>query len=629
MQVQLGWATIFLLSPQLGNVIDRLSREASIVKRALLHLAGVAVFTLVVNLIVVLVASLTSEASWRPATVHLFVAPLSWLITALSHSLIARITETEKRRLERLEVESELEHRRRAAQIARQRPSMFVAVLDELVALVRRDSQRATETVYALSSYLRAVIRGSRHTHQPIWAELEAVDAYLTLVEAITGKEVTLEIDSTMENLDARVRSLQFLDTFEELVPRLELPTRMVITPGEASVVVSVRGQALDRRIDLVEDRAEIRIEESVFEPPPPEPLPAELPLRFDRFGWRGLMLTVAAVTLFSLILNTVATVLLGDLTRIVEVPGVSLRWVLVGLFLYPVLVLAARWPVESRQTLWRLPFLGGALLASTTAAMLSYSWLFSVLMQRSEAWSGGTIVSVFLSSRNWLYSTCGLVAVGIVHAFHFWKKAQHEHQRTLELRRALDGARLDLLERSLHPHFLFNALNTALADIGEFPDEAMNCLVSLRQLLWSIQDRGPWTLRDEKELLEGFLRIEKRRFGPRLIYEVSSTTSEDVVIPRMIIQPIVENAVRHGMSSSGEPLAVSVTISSKREGELKITVFDDGVGFDSVAREGFGLSATRNRLRWFYGERAHIDMQSERGVGTSVSLTIPSEAVA
>lgn len=224
------------------------------------------------------------------------------------------------------------------------------------------------------------------------------------------------------------------------------------------------------------------------------------------------------------------------------------------------------------------------------------------------------------------------LAVVSIAHAVHFSRRARERERRALELTASLAQSRLEALKMQLQPHFLFNSLNAIAALVHKNPDAADEMLTRLSELLrLTLETSGAQELplRRELELVEKYLAIEHVRFGDRLKYQVDvPPDTHAALVPTFLLQPLVENAVRHGLEpQSGAGL---LTIRARREGgTLRLSVSDNGVGLkkDGARREGIGLSNTRARLRELYDGAASLELRNADGV--SVEITMPFHTAA
>jgi LytS/YehU family sensor histidine kinase len=212
---------------------------------------------------------------------------------------------------------------------------------------------------------------------------------------------------------------------------------------------------------------------------------------------------------------------------------------------------------------------------------------------------------------------------------YRYYRVMRQREVRTAQLERGLAQAELRNLRLQLQPHFLFNALNTISSTMYDDPRSADRMIGQLSQLLrlsLRTSNSHEVPLRDELEVLACYLGLMQARFGARLRATVDVTPdASDALVPSMLLQPVVENAVRHGNASHASGGTIAVRVS--RSGEtLRIDVTDDGPGAPSdvdVFAAGIGLSATRDRLRLLYGDAHRFDAGNQGG-GFAVSIAIP-----
>jgi two-component system LytT family sensor kinase len=214
------------------------------------------------------------------------------------------------------------------------------------------------------------------------------------------------------------------------------------------------------------------------------------------------------------------------------------------------------------------------------------------------------------------------------------WNSARIEH-KLQEQEKLLLAAKIEALKSQINPHFLFNTLTSISSLIRSQPDTARTLIVKLsallRRLLRSHQHFV--TLREELESIDEYLDIEVVRFGTmlRVRKEISADTL-DVVVPSMILQPLVENSIKHGLSRKVGPGVI--TLRSRREhGRAVIEVEDDGMGFvldrlNQPMSSGIGLANVRERLRVIYGASYQLVLVSEPGKGTNARIEVPELVV-
>lgn len=212
----------------------------------------------------------------------------------------------------------------------------------------------------------------------------------------------------------------------------------------------------------------------------------------------------------------------------------------------------------------------------------------------------------------------------------------REREQREREVRRLATESELRALRAQLNPHFLFNALNTLGHLMQAAPDRALTTLYRLTGLLRAVLRRSNGqfvALREELEIVEAYLAIERERFEERLTVEMDVPDDvRHVHIPPLLLQPLVENAVKHGIAPLREGGRVTVRVrrdtADGDDGFLRLLVIDTGRGFDASQpdqRDGVGLSNIESRLRHYYGAEAALAIRDTPGGGATVELCIPT----
>jgi two-component system LytT family sensor kinase len=235
-----------------------------------------------------------------------------------------------------------------------------------------------------------------------------------------------------------------------------------------------------------------------------------------------------------------------------------------------------------------------------------------------------------------WMYAMVVLATVlSVAIPIKIWNTARIEH-RLQEQEKLLLAAKVEALASQIHPHFLFNTLASIASLIRSQPETARTLIVKLSALLRRLLRSHEHfvTLREELEAIDEYLDIESVRFGPKLrIEKVVSPDSLDLLVPSMILQPLVENSIKHGLSRKvGEGRLI---IRARRErGSALIEVEDNGFGvseerLDRAMLGGIGLRNVNERLRVIYGANYGVRLDSVPGQGTRASLEIPELVVA
>ena len=260
-----------------------------------------------------------------------------------------------------------------------------------------------------------------------------------------------------------------------------------------------------------------------------------------------------------------------------------------------------------------------GALLGTAVAAFLDNRYVLPGFLG-----SGRAVVLTFLYSM--LFTALFL---GVNYAIAFYRQAVERARAVEQVRAELAQAELRALRAQIQPHFLFNTLNTIAALIAENPKAAEDTVTRLAEvfryvLTRSGQEHAP--LGEELDFVRDLLSIERLRLGERLRIEESLENGlEGVAVPTLLLQPLVENAVRYGPAA--RPKGGTIRLSARREGpHLVLEVEDDGPGFDPEAAQsgtGFGLHSVRERLRAL-GPPHAIEIHSTPGGGTRIRLNLP-----
>jgi two-component system, LytTR family, sensor kinase len=219
-------------------------------------------------------------------------------------------------------------------------------------------------------------------------------------------------------------------------------------------------------------------------------------------------------------------------------------------------------------------------------------------------------------------------VIVAVTLASSYAKKLREREVGAAELERRLTEARLQALQMQLNPHFLFNTLHAISSLMHQDVEAADRMLVKLSDLLrraLDTSDTQEVTLREELEFLRSYAEIEQIRFGERLDIEMNvARETLDALVPNLILQPLLENAIRHGIEPHARRGRIAVTASRENE-VLRLEVRDNGGGIaNGQPVDGIGLSNTRSRLAQLYGARQSFGIQNADGGGVLVRVDIP-----
>jgi len=289
----------------------------------------------------------------------------------------------------------------------------------------------------------------------------------------------------------------------------------------------------------------------------------------------------------------------------------------------------------RDRPPLWPLRVVGTALGLIATHVFIGAGAL--VLFQPYVPVATYTLVeSLERIADSWLQvdPLIFLILLAIGYGFGGLLLARRRELRQSRLEAQLANARLDALQLEIQPHFIFNTLNAIAAQVRlGANNEALEMILGLGELLRSTLDRSGAPLvplREELDFLRRYLELQRLRFADRL--DIGYTIDEtclDAAVPFLLLQPLAENAVNHGIGRrAGE---CEIEIRATREGDrLTLSVLDDGGGldpdFDVVSSPGVGLSNTRSKLSQIYNGAASLDIRNREPRGVEVVVTLPLE---
>lgn len=314
-------------------------------------------------------------------------------------------------------------------------------------------------------------------------------------------------------------------------------------------------------------------------------------------------------------------------------IASTSPRWLLLAAVLPFVLQLGLRFPlVPVRAPLAAMH--AAIFLAVSAGHAAADAWsvtfvnpqvthLFGMIPRLTRSWYNTlpTMVS--------MYAGVLIAAWGMIES----RERQRRTLRASQLEAQLQSARLSALRAQLQPHFLYNTLNSIAALVASVrPESAVAAIEQLGELLHaSLRDDGreEITVAEEVALADRYLALQRMRFGERLQYALHvSPGVHDCLVPVLLLQPLVENAVVHGLDAGQESLEVKVEARATQEG-LEILVENNGAPLEQAARpapggHGVGLAATRARLMTAWGDRASLTIDPRDGGGARVRIVIP-----
>lgn len=370
-------------------------------------------------------------------------------------------------------------------------------------------------------------------------------------------------------------------------------------------------------------------------------PTPFEGPIIPNRWHrWSVIFGVYTLIALFFIGQNTVRHLTQGSSLLWQQAANEFAYWYIWAVLTPVILTYARRFRI-AREQWWKgvLAHLALCIVVAPLQEVLWYLFRYTVTYPRSFE----DVASQWPQIRGWIlvgsltsFYKYWLI-VGIYYLFDYYRRYQHREQeasalqlKTSQLEQQLTQAQLDALKMQLHPHFLFNTLNAIGVLMNEDVGKANRMLVRLSDLLrMTLDSHSAQTipLHQEVDFLKRYLDIESIRFEDRLeiTWDIAPDTL-DVPIPNLILQPIVENAIRHGIAPLADAGQLCIRASIKNE-QLVIQIEDDGPGIESAAAreaDGIGLANVEARLAQHYGRAYTLHFQKQSPRGTCVHLTIP-----
>ncbi len=316
-------------------------------------------------------------------------------------------------------------------------------------------------------------------------------------------------------------------------------------------------------------------------------------------------------------------------------------EWYLWGALAPIIFWLARRFPIDRASLARHLPVHVAGFLLVHTLHEVAY-----VILERAAGMEAlprpalGQAILLFMTKRAAFNTLVYSAMVTLVHMQELYRRYTERERETLQLETKLARAQLEALKIQLQPHFLFNTLNTISALLHRDPEAADRVVTRLGDLLrLSLQHSGRQEvmLRQELEFLERYLEIQQTRFRDRLtVHFDADPEALDALVPTLVLQPLVENAVRHAIEPRSAPGRLDVR-ARRANGRLTLEVADDGPGIvtgsgpgaiDAAAiprsASGIGLANTRARLQQLYGAGHRFSLANAPAGGLVVTLEIP-----
>lgn len=292
------------------------------------------------------------------------------------------------------------------------------------------------------------------------------------------------------------------------------------------------------------------------------------------------------------------------------------------------VLWIARRYPLQSKNYFKNGMYLFISGIVLSTVLCIVHGLIIFLLQSDTTSFEMNIILtSLFYNIDKMLIVYSALVIMQ--HAMDFYVRYQEKELSASKLETQLSQAQMIALKMQLQPHFLFNTLNAIVTLVHRDAAMAEEMIVRLSDFLRMTLDASGKqiiSLKEELNFIKSYIAIEEIRFNGRLQYsEDVPLKLYDAQLPMLILQPLVENAVKHGFSQFASAQVLQIT-AERRDGQLMIIVRDDAAPAERLTgmKEGIGLTNTRNRIHTLYGEYGSVDVDTNKVSGVSVRLMIP-----
>jgi two-component system LytT family sensor kinase len=289
-------------------------------------------------------------------------------------------------------------------------------------------------------------------------------------------------------------------------------------------------------------------------------------------------------------------------------------------------------WPLEADIWPQRLPLhIGAGIIFALAKLLMDYPIIKFIYCRQPELLTFPIFFRMALVGYFFRYLLISWLLTGVAHAFWYFQKYRERESRARQLETRLAQARLQMLRMQLHPHFLLNALNTISSLMYSDLDRADEALCKLGDLLRFLLERSgvqEVSVRQELEFIESYLEIERLRFGARVGVRIQVDRHLwQARVPHLLLQPLVENALRHGINGRVDPGQIDIRVRQAGD-SLRLEVLDDGPGLSRdrspTARGGVGLSNTRARLQELYPGCHHFEICNRPTGGAVAAIELP-----
>lgn len=340
----------------------------------------------------------------------------------------------------------------------------------------------------------------------------------------------------------------------------------------------------------------------------------------------KGIIIALSFWVIYTL-LNTVLLVSSEQVPLAGAIFGMALSTGLLGLLMLPSWFLIVR---GLHQKSWWIK----AGMHLTVGLVITVAWFYSYLGLFDLFFGRELLGARFTENRGWIMLSTFmiyLIVFAIIHTIESLKQLRNKEKQTAELKEASRQQEIATLKAQLNPHFLFNTLNSINATVTKDPEQTREMISKLSEMLrYSLDsfEKEEVSLSEELNFVKTYLSLEKTRLGDRLNIDLAIKDDiENIPVPPMILQPLAENAVKHGVAPQGKGGTVKLQIH-QQNGRLHFQVEDTGRGmsnFDTQNdKNGIGLKNTNEMLVKRYGKKSELQITENKPHGTIVTFSIP-----
>jgi two-component system LytT family sensor kinase len=274
---------------------------------------------------------------------------------------------------------------------------------------------------------------------------------------------------------------------------------------------------------------------------------------------------------------------------------------------------------------------IGAGIIFALAKLVMDFPIIKFIYCRQPELLTFPVFIPMALVGYFFRYLLISWLLIGVAHGIWYFQKYRDRERRAAQMEARLSQARLQILRMQLHPHFLLNAFNTIACLIHSDPDGADEALCKLGDLFRFVLEHSgaqEVSVREELDFIESYLEIERLRFGSRVAVNIQVDRHLwHARVPQLLLQPLVENALRHGINGRVDPGRIDIRVVQVGD-KLRMEVLDDGPGLSEdkspTARRGVGLSNTRARLQELYPNAHHFELCNQPPGGARALVEVP-----